>query len=68
MIKWRYELERGFFGENITFAVYDKDERAPLFDIGDRGFSNVDGYVQSCFDKIDLDKHNHLKVIGVDVI
>jgi len=68
MIKWRYMLERGFMGENVTFTVYDKSERAPLFRIDVKGFSDIDGTVQSCFNKMDLDRDNHLKIIGVDIL
>jgi hypothetical protein len=68
MIVWKYELERGFMGENVTFAVYCNTERAPLFRIDVGGFSDIDGSVQACFNKIELNKYNHLKVIGVDLI
>ena len=67
MIKWRYELERGFMGENVTFSVHSEGQRAPLFRIDSKGFSDIDGSVQSCFNKMDLDRNNHLKVIGVDL-
>ena len=68
MIEWRYELERGFMGENVTFSVFYKSERSPLFRIDIKGFSDIDGYVQDCFDDMDLDTHNHLKIIGVDLV
>jgi hypothetical protein len=68
MIVWKYELERGFMGENVTFSIFCNKERAPLFRIDVKGFSDIDGNVQDCFNKIDLDRYNHLKVIGVDLI